>query len=84
MVPSDWDLAPKCVCSPNLIFYLSGESPILSAARHGPYYYRNMRKEWPNTRAQTYEDTQIIQKKERRKIHKWVKGEKEKEQERGG
>ena len=32
MVPSDWDLAPKCVCGPNLISYLVGESPILSPA----------------------------------------------------
>ena len=23
MVPSDWDLAPKCVCGPNFIFYHS-------------------------------------------------------------
>ena len=33
MVPSDWDLAPKCVCGPNFISYLIGESPIVSAAR---------------------------------------------------
>jgi len=33
MVPSDWDLAPKCVCGPNFISYLIGESPILSATR---------------------------------------------------
>jgi len=32
MVLSDWDLAPKCVCGPNFISYLIGESPILSAA----------------------------------------------------
>jgi len=32
MVPSDCDLAPKCVCGPNFISYLIGESPILSAA----------------------------------------------------
>ena len=33
MVPSDWGLAPKCVCGPNFISYLLGESPTLSAAR---------------------------------------------------
>ena len=32
MDPSDWDLAPKCVCNPNFISYLLEESPILSAA----------------------------------------------------
>jgi len=32
MVPSDWDLAPKCICGPNFISYLIGESPTLSAA----------------------------------------------------
>jgi len=32
MVPSDWDLVPKCVCDPNFISYLIGEPPILSAA----------------------------------------------------
>ena len=32
MVPSDWDLAPKCVCSPNCVSYFIGQSPILSAA----------------------------------------------------
>jgi len=33
MVPSDWDLAPKCFCGPNFISYLIGESLILSATR---------------------------------------------------
>jgi len=33
MDPSGWDLAPKCVGGPTSIFYLIGESPILSAAR---------------------------------------------------
>jgi len=33
MVPTDWDLAPKCVCGPDFISYLVEESPILSAAR---------------------------------------------------
>jgi len=32
MVPPDWDLAPKCVCSPNFVSYLIGDSPILLAA----------------------------------------------------
>ena len=32
MVPADWDLAPKCVCGPNFISYLIGESPIVSAS----------------------------------------------------
>jgi len=31
MVHSDWDLAPKCVCGPNFISSLIGESLILSA-----------------------------------------------------
>jgi len=34
MVPSDWDLAPKCVCGPNFISYVIGEFPILSAGRN--------------------------------------------------
>jgi len=33
MVLSDWDLAPKCVCGPNFTSDLTGESPILPAAR---------------------------------------------------
>jgi len=28
MVPSDWDWAPKCVCGPNFMSNLIGESPI--------------------------------------------------------
>ena len=32
MVPSYWDLAPKCVCSPNFISDLIGDSLILSTA----------------------------------------------------
>ena len=33
MVHSDWDLASMCVCSPNFISDLIGESSILSTAR---------------------------------------------------
>jgi len=33
MVPSDWDLALKCLCGPNFISDSNGESPILSASR---------------------------------------------------
>ena len=31
MVPSDWDLALKCVCGPNFTSFKIGESPILLA-----------------------------------------------------
>jgi len=33
IVPSDWDSALRCVCGPNLISDLIGESPKFSAAR---------------------------------------------------
>jgi len=33
MVPSDWDSAPMCICGPNFISDLIGESPFFPAAR---------------------------------------------------
>jgi len=40
MVPSDWDSAPRCICGPNFISDLIGESPIFSAARFGNFVGR--------------------------------------------
>jgi len=32
MVPADWDSAPKCLCGPNFVSDLIGDSSILSTA----------------------------------------------------
>ena len=37
MVPLDWDSAPRCVCDPNFISDLIGESPIFPAASMGSH-----------------------------------------------
>ena len=36
MVPRDWDSAPRCVCGPDFISDLIGESPIFPAASVRP------------------------------------------------
>ena len=38
MVPQDWDSAPRCICGPNFLSDLIGESPIFSAARNHDFF----------------------------------------------
>jgi len=40
MVHLDWDSAPSCVCGPNFVSDLFGESPIFPAARFAAQEWR--------------------------------------------
>jgi len=45
MIPAHWDLAPECVCGPNLISDSIGDSPILPAIRSSWHPPRDLQQE---------------------------------------